>query len=183
GRQMGAYVFGGEFYGIGGPTTTAQTPGAQSVMEKALSTMFAICSGLRTFGSLGILSTADVGSVLQLMLDLELMKHFERLLQGVEVDEERLAEEVIKEVAPRGAYYLNHDHTAKFFRSELYMYELVDRRVPMAWLTDPANLLDNARAKARRIAAEAHNQCPLTDDQKQQVQSIMADGAAVAQSA
>ncbi|MHB8997539.1 MAG: trimethylamine methyltransferase family protein [Armatimonadota bacterium] len=181
GRQMGAYVFGGEFTGIGGPTTTAQTPGAQSVMEKALSTMFAICSGLRSFGSLGILATADVGSVVQLMLDLELMKHFERLLQGVEVDEERLAEEVIKEVAPRGAYYLNHDHTAKFFRSELYMYELVDRRVPMAWLTDPANLLDNARAKAKRIAAEAHNQCPLTDDQKRQVQSILADGAALAQ--
>ena len=180
-RQMGAYTFGGEFTGIGGPTTTAQMPGAQSVMEKALSTMFAVCSGLRGFGSLGILSTADIGSVVQLMLDLELMKHFERLIQGIAVDEERLAEEVIKEVAPRGAYYLNHDHTAKFFRSELYMPELVDRRVPMAWLTDPANLLDNARAKAKRVAEEAHNQCPLSDEQKRQVAAILADGAAVAQ--
>lgn len=180
-RQMGAYVFGGEFSGIGGPTTTAQTPGAQSVMEKALSTMFAITSGLRGFGSLGILSTADVGSVVQLMLDLELMGHFERLLRGIEVDEEHLAEDVIKEVAPRGAYYLNQDHTARHFRQELYNPELVDRRVPMAWLTAPAEFVDNARAKAKRVAAEAQNQCPLSDEQKKRVAAIVAEAAAVAQ--
>lgn len=180
-RQMGAYVFGGEYTGIGGPTTTAQTPGAQSMMEKALATMFGICSGIRSFGSLGILSTADTGSVLQLMLDLELMKHFERLLQGVQVDEETLAEDVIKEVAPRGAYYLNQDHTAKFFRSELYLPDLVDRRVPMAWLTDPANMLDNARRQAHRVVADAENQCPLSDEQKRQVADIVAEAKAVAE--
>lgn len=182
GAQMGAYMFGGEWGGAGGPTTTAQTPSAQAVMEKGLAAMFGICSGVRSFGSLGILSTADIGSVVQLMLDLELMGHFERLLQGIEVDEERLAEEVIKEVAPRGAYYLNHDHTAKLFRSELYLYELVDRRVPMAWLADPQEMIENARRKARRVAGEAENQCELKEEQRKAVGEIVAEAQAVAES-
>jgi len=178
--QMGAFMFGGAYRSVGGPTTAAKVPGAQSVMEKALDTMWAICGGVRSFGSLGITAFADIGSVTQLMLDLELMSHFERLLKGITVDEDRLAEEVICEVAPKGAYFLNHDHTAKYFREELWIPELMDRRVPMAWMQDPVTMLDNARAKARRIAAEAENKCPLSDEQKQRVQEILTEAEAVA---
>lgn len=177
-RQFGAYVFGGEFVGFGGPGTAAKTPGEQALMEKALACMWGICGGVRGWGSLGVLAFSDIGSVTQLMLDLELMSYFERLLQGVRVDVETLAEEVICEVAPRGAYFLNHDHTAQHFRSEFWLPELVDRRVPMAWQQDPRTMLDNARAKARRVAAAAQNQCPLSDEQKRQVAEIVAEADA-----
>jgi trimethylamine---corrinoid protein Co-methyltransferase len=174
-RQMGAYVFGGEFIGFGGPSTSSKRPDAQAVMEKALSCMWGICAGLRGWDSLGVTAFSDIGSITQLMLDLELMSYFERLIQGVAVDAETIAEEVICEVAPRGAYFLNHDHTAKHFRQETWLPELVDRRVPMAWAQDPTTMIDNARAKARRVAAEAENQCPLTDEQKRQVAAIVAE--------
>jgi trimethylamine:corrinoid methyltransferase-like protein len=177
-RQMGAYVFGGEFLGFGGPGTAAKKPGEQALMEKALSCMWGICAGVRGWGSLGVLAFSDVGSVTQLMLDLELMSYFERLLQGIIVDPDRLAEELICEIAPTGAYYLNHEHTARYFRQELWLPELVDRRVPMAWAADPVTMLDNARAKARRIAATAPNQCPLTEEQQRQVRAILADADA-----
>lgn len=173
-RQLGAYIFGGEYTGFGGPGTAAKTPGEQSLMEKALSCMWGICGGVRGWGSLGCLAFSDVGSVTQLMLDLELMSYFERLLQGIAVDAEKLAEEVIVAVAPRGAYFLNQEHTAAHFREECWLPELVDRRVPMAWRDDPRTMLDNARAKAQRVAAEAQNQCPLTDEQKRQVAAIVA---------
>jgi trimethylamine:corrinoid methyltransferase-like protein len=149
-------------------------------MEKGLDTMWAICAGMRSFGSLATLATADIGSVTQLVVDLELMSYFQRLVQGIVVDDEALAEEVICEVAPRGAYFLNQDHTAKHFRRECWLPELVDRRVPMAWLQDPITMLDNARAKARRLAAEAENQCPLSEDQKRQIAEIVREADAVA---
>jgi len=177
-RQFGAYVFGGEYHGFGGPGTSAKTPGEQAMMEKALACMWGICGGVRGWGFLGCLAFSDIGSITQLMLDLELMSYFERLLQGVAVDAETLAEEVICEVAPRGAYFLNHDHTARNFRRELWLPELVDRRVPMAWAQDPRTMLDNARAKARRVADEAQNQCPLTDEQRRQVEALVADADA-----
>ncbi|MCE5240458.1 trimethylamine methyltransferase family protein [bacterium] len=174
-RQMGAYVFGGEFHGFGGPGTASKRPDAQAVMEKALSCMWGICGGVRGWGSLGVTAFSDIGSVTQLMLDLELMGYFERLLQGIAVGAEKLAEEVICEIAPKGAYFLNQDHTARHFREELWLPELVDRRVPMAWAQDPRTMIDNARAKARRVAAEAENQCPLTDEEKRAVEAVVAE--------
>ena len=109
------------------------------------------------------------------------MSHCERLLHGIAVDEERLAEAVIREVAPRGAYYLGHDHTAKYFREELWSPALADRRVPMAWVKDPVTMIDRARAQAKRVAAEAENQCPLTDEQRNRVLEIVAEADALAQ--
>lgn len=173
--QMGAFVFGGEYRGYGGPGTAAKIPDAQAVFEKSLSCMWGICAGIRSWGSLGVTAFSDIGSITQLMVDLELMSYFERLLQGIAVTDDKLAEDVICEVAPRGAYYLNHDHTARHFREELWLPELVDRRVPMAWAHDPATMLDNARVKAKRVAAQAENQCPLSDEQRRRVHEIVAE--------
>jgi trimethylamine--corrinoid protein Co-methyltransferase len=172
--QMGAYVFGGHYTAVGGPTTAAKVPGPQSMMEKSLDTMWAVVGGVRDFGSMSVLAFADVGSVVQLMLDLEMMRHFERLLEGIQVDDERLAEEVILEVAPRGAYYLEHDHTFRHYKDELFVSELMDRRAPMAWAANPATMLDNARAKAIRLLEAAPNLCPLTEEQRAEIKRIVA---------
>ncbi len=174
-RQLGAYVFGGEYVGYGGPGTAAKTPGEQALLEKSLSCLWGLCAGVRGWGSLGTLAFSDVGSLTQLMLDLELMSYLERLLQGVVVDAETLAEELIAEVGPQGAGYLNTEHTARHFRTELWLPELVDRRVPLAWQADPRTMLDNARAQAQRLAAQAENQCPLTDEQRRQVAAVVAE--------
>jgi trimethylamine--corrinoid protein Co-methyltransferase len=176
--QMGAYVFGGEYIGVGTPTTMAKTPGAQSTMEKAVEAMWSICAGVRSFGSLGILACADIGSPVQLMLDLELMSYLERLVKGISVDEGRLAEEVICEVAPTGAHYIAHPHTVEYYREELWIPQLMDRRVPMAWVGDPSTMVDNARDKARELLVEAPNRCTLTDAQQAEVKRIVAEADA-----
>lgn len=171
--QMAEYVFGGRGTVSRGPTTTATVPGAQSMMEKSIATLFAILGGTRSFGSLAVLATADVGSVVQLMLDVEMMRYFQRLLDGVEVDAERLAEEVICEVTPHGARFLEHEHTLKYYREELFSPELADRRVALAWAADPVTMVDRARAKARRLTAEAPNCCPLSDADQRRIRTIL----------
>jgi trimethylamine--corrinoid protein Co-methyltransferase len=171
--QMGACLFGGHHTAPATPTTEAKTPGAQAMMEKALNAMWAILGGVRSFGSLGIVACADVGSVVQLCLDVELMTYLERLLQGIAVDEERLAEEVICAVAPEGARFIETEHTARFFRDELWMPELLDRRLPMAWAQDPVTMLENATRKAKRLIETAPNRCPLSDEQKREVRRIV----------
>ncbi len=182
-RTIAAHMFGGRVTPAGGPTTSAKVPGAQSMMEKTMQTAWAVQGGARFFGSLATLATADVGSLVQLMLDVEMMRHFERLLQGIRVDEETIAEELICEVAPKGAYFLNEEHTARHFREELYLPELIDTQVPMAWIDDPVTMLDNARAKARRLIASAENRCPLSDDERAQVSEIVRDAERVAREA
>ena len=178
-RQVSRHLFGGGLVAPGGPTTAAKVPGAQSMMEKSLQTCWAIMGGTRSFGSLATLAVADIGSIVQLMLDLEMMKHFERLLRGITVDADTLAEQVIIEVAPRGAYFVGEEHTAHHFRTELWLPELVDAQVPMAWVQNPKTMLESARAKALRLVETAENKCPLTDEQRRQVAEIVADAERV----
>jgi len=177
-RQMGAWIFGGTYTAVGALSTTAKTPGAQSCMEKALDAMWAFASGVRSFASLGVLAASDAASATQLMLDLELVHTLERLARGARVDEDTLAAEVIREVAPRGAKYLVHEHTAEHFREELWAAELMDRRFPSAWMQDERTMLDRARDKALRMSESAENQCPLTDEQRRQVAEIVAEADA-----
>jgi trimethylamine--corrinoid protein Co-methyltransferase len=174
-RQMAAYVFGGTYVGAGGLNTTAKVPGAQSAMEKGMDAMWGFCAGVRSFASLGLLATSDAASVTQLMLDLEIVSQLRQLARAAVIDTDQLAEDVIREIAPTGAYFLSHEHTARHYRDELWVPDLMDCRVPMAWAQSPATMLENARNKAQRVAAEAENQCPLSDEQRRQVAEIMAE--------
>ena len=172
--QMAEFTFGGRASVSRGPTTTAKAPGTQSMMEKSIATLFAILCGTRSFGSLATLACADIGSLVQLMLDLEMMQYFQRLLDGVEVDEDRLAEEVICEVSPTGARFMEHEHTLKYFRQELFSPELADRGVAAAWVDEPEAMLAKARAKAKRLIETAPNRCPLSDADKAEIGRIVA---------
>ncbi|MEW6360453.1 MAG: trimethylamine methyltransferase family protein [Planctomycetota bacterium] len=173
--QMAEFVFGGRARVSRGPTTCAKVPGAQAMMEKSIATLFAIMGGARSFGSLATLAVADVGSIVQLMLDVEMMQYFQRLLDGVQVDEERLAEEVICEVSPTGARFMEHEHTFKYFREELFSPELADRRVAGAWIDDPTSMTDRARAKAKRLIESAPNRCPLSEADQRAIHRILAE--------
>ena len=42
-------------------------------------------------------------------------------------------------------------------------------------MQNPVTMLDSARAKARRVAAAAENQCPLTEEQQRRVNDIVAE--------
>ncbi len=179
-RQMAAYVFGGEYTALAGLGTTAKVPCAQAVLDKGLDAMWGLCAGMRSFASLGILAASDVASITQLMVDLEMVGHLQRLARGVVADDEHIAEPLSSEVAPRGAYFLEQEHTARHFRDELWLPELMDRRTPMAWAADPMDMLDAARAKARRVLEQAENRSPLSDEQRRQVSAIVAEADAVA---
>lgn len=171
--EMAEFSFGGHVGVSRGPTTTAQVPGVQSMMEKSIATMFAVLCGTRSFGSLAVLSTADTGSLVQLMLDVEMMQYFQRLLDGVVVDAERLAEEVICEVSPEGARFMEHDHTLQYFREEMFSPELAHRNVAAAWIDGPETMLARARAKAKRLIETAPNRCTLSQAEQKAIRSIL----------
>ncbi|NUP99814.1 MAG: trimethylamine methyltransferase family protein [Armatimonadetes bacterium] len=173
--EMSEYCFGGQVTVSRGPTTTAKVPGAQSMMEKSLATLLAVLSGTRSFGSLAVLAVADVGSLVQLMLDIELMEYLQRLLDGLAVDEERLAEEVIATVSPTGARFMEHEHTLRHFRAELFSPQLADRRVAGAWIGDPLEMVERARSRARELVRTAPNRCPLSEADRRAIAQIVAE--------
>ena len=129
--------------------------------------------GIRHFGALGTLAHSDVFSTVQLMLCLEMVGLFRKASVGFEVNAETLAEELIAKVAPTGARFLDTDHTAQHFREVSWWPEFLDRRVPMAWVESPANIIEAARAKALELEETAPNCCPLDDGQKAEIGRIL----------
>ena len=154
-------------------TTMAKCPGPQAVLEKMGNGLVGVLSGARSYFAVGTLASADIGSFVQLMIDLEITSYFERLVRGITVSAETIAEEVIREVAPTGARYLQHPHTLSHYREELWLPQLVDRRMASAWEQDPRTMVDNARAKARRLVQTAENRCPLDESQKAEIGRIL----------
>jgi trimethylamine:corrinoid methyltransferase-like protein len=108
------------------------------------------------------------------MLDYEMGLFFKHLFREVKVDEERIGESTILETAPRGAYYLDTDHTARFFREEMWLSEFMDFRNPLGWMRDPSDMIARAREKARQMVKTARNQCPLSEAQKAEIRKLLA---------
>jgi trimethylamine---corrinoid protein Co-methyltransferase len=152
----------------------AATVSTQSVLEKAFSVGFAGALGARSFG-VGSLAFSDVGSPVQLMIDLELIDYLRGLMREVVVDPEHIGMDEILDVAPRGGRYLQTMHTAQFFREECWLPQLCDYRAFMAWANNPGDLIAKARDKVLAIQCDAVNPCPLSDEARRQLHEIQAE--------
>ena len=172
-RQMHAYLFGGHAT-LNGFNTGAQVVCAQSVYEKGMGGALTILSGGRALG-IGSLAFSDVGSLVQLALDYEMGLFFRHLLREVVVDPDHIGEQTILDTTPRGAYYLDTEHTARFFREASWLAPLMDYRPPAAWMQDPDDMIARARAKARQWVADAENQCPLSADQQAGIRRLIGE--------
>jgi trimethylamine--corrinoid protein Co-methyltransferase len=95
----------------------------------------------------GILEAYNCTSFEKMMIDDEVMGMVRRIGRGVEVNEETLAFDVIKELGPQGAF-IDHDHTFEHFRTEFYQPVLSDRNNPTAW-KEQGSLTAEQRANAR----------------------------------
>lgn len=99
--------------------TDAKIPDAQAGMEKGTSLLLGALAGADTFGHCGICGTDHAGSLGWLYLDNEAMEYVKRILRGFEVDNERVAAEVVGKVGP-GGNFLAEEHTVRHFRDELW---------------------------------------------------------------
>ncbi len=89
----------------------------------------------------------------QLVIDDEIAGYVKRVLKGIDVNEDKLAIDVINEVGPGGSY-LGHDHTLKYFKEEQYFSKLSDRRARKSWEEDGSK---DICIKAKEIARQILN--------------------------
>jgi trimethylamine--corrinoid protein Co-methyltransferase len=68
-----------------------------------------------------------------MVLDAEALEMAGRFLEGLRVDDDRLALEVIGHV-PVGGHFLGEEHTRRHFRTEFYFPALADTEAWDAWV-------------------------------------------------
>jgi trimethylamine--corrinoid protein Co-methyltransferase len=140
-----------------GGYTDAKVPGIQAAFEKTFKQMaFGMLAGLGL--TMGTLDGAKTFSPEQAILDLESNKAMWSLFKGVEVNEETVALEQIKEVClGEGKTFLDCEHTVKHFRDALWIPELLDRTMwedDQKELLKEKQLLQRANEKWKRIVKQ-----------------------------
>lgn len=126
-------------------------------------------SDVKENGSIGGIAV----SYEQLVIDDEIFGMIFRAAEGIDVDEEKLAADVIMKVARESSNFLQQQHTLKHFRDEYYFPKLCDRSPRSRWQKMGAkNIVDIAREKAKKIIVELEPPS-LDADSKKKLKDIL----------
>ncbi len=127
-------------------------PGIQAGIEKTYTAMLFTLAGLPpTINNAGLLGPGGlVGSIEQIVIDAEIISMLDRLVRGMDVNEETLAFDTIKNVGI-GGNFLSEEHTAAHFRKELWLPTIIKRLNPSAWNQEKPDMLREAGKKVKEI--------------------------------
>jgi trimethylamine--corrinoid protein Co-methyltransferase len=133
----------------------AKVVDAQCGLESAGGTILAALVGANMVSAAGMLDFESCQSYEKLVIDAEIIGMAKRLIAGIEVRDEPIALELMRNMGHRGDY-LAEQHTLRWFQEELYMpSEVIDRSSLDAWKSKGAK-------KAFERAADRVNQLLAT---------------------
>ncbi len=140
--------------------TDSKIPDAQAGWEKAATTLLAAMGGSNfVHHAAGMLESMLTVAYEQYVIDDEIIGMCGRVLQGIAVDPEHLALDVIEAVGPGGTFMIS-EHTLDHMRSEYYLGNRVsDQKNRQRWEAEGA--LD-ARARGRQIARKILAEAPMS---------------------
>jgi len=137
-------------YGSGGWTDACE-PNIQAGFEKGCSLLAAALAGVEVIHSAhgGMLCGAQIADYAQMMIDDELCNMVNRYLYGIQVNDDTLALDIIRNAGP-GGNFLESMHTARFFRNEHFLPTLLERS---SYEKGFGELLENAAGQAEKVLA------------------------------
>jgi trimethylamine--corrinoid protein Co-methyltransferase len=141
---------------VGSGMTDAKTMDAQAGYEKALTTVAAALAG----GNLVSAYPGMVGSLIGqsfegMVIDNDMIGNIQRMLRGIEVDDETLSYDVIAETVQGAGHYLGHPQTLKLMESEFLYPTLADRSTPGAWAeAGHKNIYEAAHTRVHALLAD-----------------------------
>lgn len=127
------------FYGlpssVGAGMTDSKLPDYQAGYEKALAIALAAQAGCNNVSeSSGMLGSLMALSLESLVIDNDLLGAVMRTVRGIEVNEETLSYDVIRQVVHGEGHYLRHQQTLELMRSGYEYPALSDRSTPGEWM-------------------------------------------------
>ena len=141
----------GKYYNLptggGGLNTDSSTIDAQYGWEKFMTTLIPAMAGQNIILGMGIFSQMNAISIESLVVDNDIVKSVNRVIDGIRVDEDRLAFEVIKNNA-NTSEFMSDSHTMKYFKEETWIPDgnITDRSDANDWaMSGGKTTLDRAQ--------------------------------------
>ena len=157
---------------VNGFNSASKMSGAQASYEKTMSTLLPVLAGADVVYGAGSLEGGMAASFEELIMDDEICRAVLKSVQGIEVNDETLAVDVIDKVGP-GGHYLAEKHTLKHFKDVLFFPELTDRNSYDAWKkAGGKSMIRRARERAEEILKD-HWPTPLDKDVQKEISEII----------
>ena len=165
GAQM-AQFYKLPFYATGG-MTDSKTLDAQSGYESAVTNLLCALSGANFIhDAAGLMEFAMTVSYEKYVIDNEILGMVMRAVEGIKVNDDTLAFDLIKEAGPGGNFVASR-HTRHFMRSEHYQPFLSDRNSQEEWLRKGGKQTwERAAEIAKKLLSEPDHNLPTPIRQK-----------------
>ena len=166
------YHMAADVYGV---TTDANGWDLQIGLERMAGALLPALAGADNLSGMGG-AWENAASLEMLVIDNEIYADVFRAIRGIDVDEERLALDLIDKVGPMGNF-LAQKHTMKFLRlGDMRNSPLYDKRTMDRAKTEGVRpLQDAARDVARKILME-HEPVPLDQDVERELARVVREG-------
>ncbi len=120
--------------GVASSMSDAKAVDAQMGMEKALSSLACGLSGANmVYESSGMMASLLGVSYEAFLLDNEMLSHVYRMIRGIEVSEESLGFEAMKNVITGAGHFIGETQTMQAMERDYYYPKLGDRLEPTTW--------------------------------------------------
>ena len=113
----------------------------------------------------------------QLITDNEIAIMIKRAVGGINVSDEDLAVDVIKQVGAAGEF-ISHKHTRLHYKQSQSMRDLFDRRMRGAWLQDGAKDLTQRSYERAKEILENHIPDPLSPAAAEAIRDVVKEADA-----
>ncbi len=120
---------------VGAGMTDSKTVDVQAGYEKGLTMLSAALSGANLIAAYpGIVGSLIGQSFEGMIIDNDMLGNVQRILRGIEVNDETLSYDVIKNTVEGAGHYLGSAQTLELMNTEFLYPEVADRLTPGAWV-------------------------------------------------
>ncbi|MFQ5400580.1 MAG: trimethylamine methyltransferase family protein [Anaerolineae bacterium] len=165
----------GQFYGLpvwgyAGHSDSKVVDG-QAAADTQFSVLVALLSKTNLNHDVGYLEAGLTNSPEMMVLTNEIISMTRRFVQGVRLDDEALALDVIDEVGP-GGEFLSHDHTMAHWR-ELWLPQVFDRQRLESWQEEGSKDINSRLREMTLSLMDEHEVPALPTAVEQEIEAIL----------
>jgi len=166
-----AHYYGVPTWGTAG-CSDSKLPDEQAAVEATFSSLFSMLSGANLVHDVGYLESGKTGALEMIVMVDEIIGYIKRIAQGIEVNEETLAVDIIKEVGA-GGNFLAHSHTLRNFRKELWQPDLSDRQTWSKWVEGGKKRMEDRTREKTQLILKTHTPAPLSSEAEEKIQEVI----------
>jgi len=158
-------------FGTAGCSDAKKVDG-QAAIESAISSVTQALSGANLIHDIGYIDSGLTQSFDMMVITDEILGMVQRMKDGIKVDDDHLAVDVISKVGPRGNY-LTEPHTLKHFRNEYWLPGFMNRQNYESWTEDGSRVLEELANEKVKSILDGHKVIPLEEGKKEKILRLM----------